>query len=133
MGAMGFGGGTITETTNGSAEQELIALQEQVQERYEDTIESLETAVTEVGSIVTTGRVITGRVKEEVADTVTAAKEKTITTLASVQAEAATTRAELMAEARDSLQRLIATAASGLMGIIGTVMAALGFRREDEA
>ena len=134
LGALGFGGGTVTETTPTPAQEELAVLQEQVQERYEETIASLETAVSEVGSVVQSGRVITQRVRDEVRDTVDEARERAITTIAGVGEEAEDLRDDLLAEAKNSLQRLIATAASGLAGIVGTILAALGFRsgREEE-
>ena len=133
LASLGFGGGTAMEATKPtSAQQELIELQEEVQERYEDTIESLETAVTKVGSVVRSGRVITQRIRDDVTDTVDEAKERAITAVASVSAEAEKVRNDFLSEAKNSVQRMIATVASGVAGIIGTVFAALGFRKEEK-
>lgn len=121
LGALGFGGGTVFETAT-APETEVV--------RVENTeaLEELEGAVTELGSIITSGRVITGEIRERASEVMGAAKERAVTTTASVREQAALTREELEAEVQASFQRLVATAASGLAGIAGTILAALGFR-----
>lgn len=123
LGSLGFGGGAAVETAT-APEPEVV--------RVENTeaLEELEGAVTELGSIITSGRVITGEIRERASEVMSAAKERAVTTTASVREQAALTREELEAEVQASFQRLVATAASGLAGIVGTILAALGFRDE---
>ena len=94
-----------------------------------EALETLEEAVTELGSTVQAGEFITQQVADEARATMRQARETAVSALGAARNELRQTGEELGQQARHSLQEMLATAASGLAGLVGSVLAALGFRR----